>query len=161
CTARTGSFDTSSGEAGGSIGVHIVRMPPDKSRVEYVGFGFGMYDPLGIHEFRKQSVITNVYTADHLYEFDKDGVHELPAKDLQQYKDSLKTDLGYLLRMRLNEPGMIFRYAGTDVVDLQQVDWVELTDSERKTVRIAVDRNKHLPIRTITFSRDPVTGIRI
>jgi hypothetical protein len=161
CTARSGSFDTISGEAGGSIEVHILRMPPDKSRVEYLGHGFGMSDPLGIHEFRAQSVITNVYTADHLWEFDKDGVHELHGKEFQQYQDSFKTELNYILRARLNEPGMIFRYAGSDVVDLQQVDWVEVTDPERRTVRIAVDRNKHLPIRTLTFSRDPITGIRI
>ena len=36
---------------------------------------------------------------------------------------------------------MIFRYAGPDIVDLKEADWVELVDSDNRTIRIAHSRS--------------------
>ena len=66
-----------------------------------------------------------------------------------------------VLRYRLDEEGLAFRYQGSDVVDLKQVDWVELVDRERTSMRIALDRNTRLPIRAVIVSRDPLTRQRI
>jgi hypothetical protein len=52
---------------------------------------------------------------------------------------------------------MIFRYGGPDVVDLKEADWVELVDSENRTVRIAIARSTHLPIRKVVVVRDPLS----
>jgi hypothetical protein len=55
---------------------------------------------------------------------------------------------------------MIFRYAGADVVDLHQSDWVELVDSDNRTIRIAFDQASHLPLRKIIELRDPETSLK-
>ncbi len=39
---------------------------------------------------------------------------------------------------------MILRYGGPDVVDLKQADWVELVDSDNRTIRIAF-AEQHAP----------------
>ena len=52
--------------------------------------------------------------------------------------EQAKRDINNLLRVRLKEPGMTIRYAGTDVVDLRTVDWVEITDAQERTFRLAV-----------------------
>jgi hypothetical protein len=54
---------------------------------------------------------------------------------------------------------MEIRYAGQDVVDLKQVDWVELIDPDNRTIRIAFDRATHWPIRETIESRDEKTRV--
>jgi len=55
---------------------------------------------------------------------------------------------------------MIFRYAGPDVVELKEADWVELVDSDNRTIRIAFARDTHLPIQKVVEIRDPKTQMR-
>ncbi|MCL6482192.1 MAG: outer membrane lipoprotein-sorting protein, partial [Firmicutes bacterium] len=79
-----------------------------------------------------------------------------------RYRRNLRKDvLEYVFRYRLDEEGLAFRYQGSDVVDLKQVDWVELVDRERTSMRIALDRRTHLPIRVVIVSRDPHSRQRI
>ena len=66
-----------------------------------------------------------------------------------------------ILRYRLNEDGMMLRYDGNDIVDLKEVDWVEITDSERHDMRLAIDKKSHLPVRFSILTRDSVTNIRV
>jgi hypothetical protein len=40
-------------------------------------------------------------------------------------------------------------------VDLKQADWVEMVDSDNRTIRIAFAENTHLPIRKTVETRDP------
>jgi hypothetical protein len=42
-------------------------------------------------------------------------------------------------------------------VDLKEADWVEVGDHGR-TLRIAVGRGDHLPLRSLLLQRDPKTG---
>ena len=85
---------------------------------------------------------------------DRGGVSEASEVDIAQFQDDVRKDIDNILRHRLKEPGMVFRYGGPDVVDLKEADWVELVDSEDRTVRIAVARSTHLPIRKVVVSRD-------
>jgi len=39
-------------------------------------------------------------------------------------------------------------------VDLKQVDWVELIDSQERKFRVAVDRSTHLLIRSSVTTKD-------
>ena len=55
---------------------------------------------------------------------------------------------------------MIFRYGGPDVVDYQEADWVEMVDSDNRTIRIAIARDTHLPIRKTVDTRDANTRMR-
>ena len=140
CTGRYALFQHS-GDIGGYLQIREYREMPDKSRVEY--------DP--------KALIVNVYAGNQGWSLDRGGVSEVPAADLADYQEQLKMQMGYVMRNRMNESGLFFRYGGRDVVDLKEADWVEVGDHGR-TLRIAVGRGDHLPIRSLLLQRDPKTG---
>jgi outer membrane lipoprotein-sorting protein len=137
CTAKFAGFERS-GAIGGMGDVHVLRQMPDKNRTEY----------------DKRGDIVTVYTGNQGWTLDRSGVEELPASDIAAYQEQLKNDANFILRYRLDEPGLILRYGGTEVVDLKQVDWVEVGDPDGRNVRIAVGRSSHLPVRFVVNSRD-------
>ena len=140
CTGRFAQFQHS-GEVGGYIEVREYREMPDKNRVEY--------DP--------KATIIDLYAGDKGWTLDRSGVDEIPAADMADYLEQLKMQMGYLLRNRLNDASLYFRYGGTDVVDLKEADWAEI-GAQGRTLRIAVGRSDHLPIRAVLQQRDPKTG---
>ena len=140
CTGRFAQFQHS-GEIGGYIELREYREMPDKNRVEY--------DP--------KALIVDLYAGDKGWTLDRSGVSELPAADMTDYHEQLKMQMGYVLRNRMNDRGLFFRYGGSDVVDLKEADWVEIGEQGRN-LRIAVGRSDHLPIRSVLLQRDPKTG---
>jgi len=105
-------------------------------------------------DYSKKGVIINLYVGDKGWTLDKGGVSELSAASIADFQEQTKKDINNLLRVRLKEPGMVFRYGGTDIVDLKTVDWVDITDSEQRNFRLAVDRTTHLLVRTIVTTPD-------
>jgi hypothetical protein len=144
CSGRYAEFEHSGG-LGGYLQVRQLWQTPDSSRTEYGNKGN----------------IADLYTDGHGWSLDRGGVSELPSKAVDDYQEQLKTAVNMVLRFRLNEPGIILRYGGTDVVDLKQVDWAEVADRAGHSVRIAIDRGTHLPVRSVVMTRDPDTGDRI
>ena len=104
--------------------------------------------------------IIEVYNGDKGWVLDRGGVSEAAESDVAHFEEGNKTDLDNILRQRIHEKGMIFRYAGTDVVDLKEAEWVELVDSENRTIRIAFATSTHLPIRKIVETRDPSSQLK-
>jgi hypothetical protein len=140
CTGRYAQFQHS-GEIGGYLLIHEYREMPDKSRIEY--------DP--------KALIVDLYAGDKGWTLDRSGVSDVPATDIADYQEQLRMQMGNVLRNRLNDRSLFFRYGGSDVVDLKEADWVEIGDQGR-TLRIAVGRNDHLPIRSVLLQRDPKSG---
>jgi hypothetical protein len=134
---RLGLFD-SNGRLAGYDRVYDYWKFPDKNRTEY----------------SKKRNIIDIYNGDKGWTLDKAGVEELPATRTENFVTGLKEDINHLCRYRLKEEGMIFRYVGSDVLDLRQVDWVELVDRERRTYRIAIPRSDSLPARAQYITRD-------
>ena len=141
CTGRFAQFQHS-GEIGGYIQVREYREMPAKSRVEY--------DPKGM--------IIDLYAGDKGWTLDRSGVSDLPAEAMADYQELLKMQMANVLRNRINDGSLFFRYGGSDVVDLKEADWAEIGDSEGHTLRIAVGRSDHLPVRSVLLKRDPKTG---
>jgi hypothetical protein len=144
CAGRQAQFEHT-GELGGYLQVRVLWQAPDSSRVESGNKGN----------------IADLYAGGHGWSLDRGGVSELPAGAVADYQEQLKTAVNMVLRFRLNEDGIILRYAGTDIVDLKQVDWTEVADRAGHSVRIAIDRKTHLPVRSVVVTRDPDTGNRI
>jgi len=140
CTGRFAQFQHS-GEIGGYLQIREYREMPDKNRIEY--------DP--------KAIIVNIYAGDKGWTLDRSGVSEVPAADIADYQEQLKMQMGNVLRNRLNDRSLFFRYGGSDVVDLKEADWAEIGD-QGHTLRIAVGRSDHLPIRSVLQQRDPKTG---
>ena len=117
---------------------------PDKNRTSY----------------SKKHNIVDVYNGNQGWTLDKGGVQEAAAAAVEDFQEQVKKDLDNLLRFRLKEEGMIFRYGGSDIVDLKQVEWVEIVDRDRRTFRLALDRDMHLPVRMVVITRNPTTRER-
>lgn len=142
CTGTIGQFDHSGSVTG--FGRFIdYSIPPDKERQE---------------NLPKRNII-EVYNGKQGWVLDRGGVSEAPASDLAQFQEDNLKDIDNILRHRIHEPGMIFRYAGPDIVQLKQADWVELVDSDNRTIRIAFDQSTHLPIQETVEMRDPKTQL--
>jgi len=143
CTGRLGGFDHS-GELTGFDHFIDYEVPPDKERQE---------------NLPKRNII-EVHNGDKGWDLDRGGVSEAPQVDLIDFVEDNKKDLFNILHYRIHEPGMVFRYGGPDIVDLKQVDWVELVDSDNRTIRIAIATATHLPVRKIVDTRDPRTRMK-
>jgi hypothetical protein len=138
CTGRIGQFDHS-GEVTGFGKFIDYSQPPFKERQE---------------NLPKKNII-EVYNGDKGWDLDRGGVSVAPKADVTDFKEQVQKDLDYILRKRSHEPGMVLRYGGPDIVDLKQAQWVEMVDSDNRTIRIAFADNTHLPIRKSVETRDP------
>ena len=143
CTARLSQFGHS-GDLTGYVYIRDLWQLPDKNRTEY----------------SKKSNIIDVINGEGGWTLDKGGVTEMPVTQLTDFQEQIKRDYENLLRYRLNEEGMIFRYAGSDMIDLKQVDWAEVVDRERRTFRLGIDRKTFLPVRVLVITRNPQTRER-
>jgi len=144
CTGRIGTFDHS-GQLTGFGQFIDYTIPPWKERQE---------------NLPKRNII-EVYNGDQGWELDRGGVSNAPQVDLAAFQATVKKDLDNILRHRIHEPDMTFRYGGTDVIDGWQADWVELIDGENRTIRIAFQTSTHLPVRKTSDNNDPKTHLRM
>jgi len=142
CVGRLAQFGPFTGELGADAPFHEFRMPPDKLRRE-VG--------------KKQNII-DVYNGNQGWSIDKGGVEDGNAVAIASFQAGLKMSFDVLIRSRLAESGMYFHYGGDDVVDLRQVDWVQLEDTDGHMYRIAVEKSTHLPVRFVITTRNPRTN---
>ena len=143
CNARLSQFGNNGDLSGYEVITDFWKLP-DKNRTEY---------------FKKKNII-ELFNGNQGWTMDRGGVQEQPESAVEDFQEQIKGDLDNLLRFRLQEEGMTFRFGGSDVVDLRQVDWVEIVDRDRRTFRIAIDRLLHLPVRCIVITRNPATRER-
>ncbi len=149
------------GEPTGNIEFAHYRRYPDKDRTEYIGKGRNtiLASLIGLDglDFARGGIIITLYNGDHGWTFDRSGVSELPDTAISDFQEQVKRNVDNLLRLRLKEPGLAIRFGGNDTVDLKQVDWVEVTDSQERKFRLAVDRSTHLLIRSVVITKDEET----
>jgi len=158
CKGTIAQFE-SSGAIGGYVQARVLRDLPDKTRTE-MDTTVPITDIYGIPVNKKGRHIVVLYNGDGGWVLGGDGVSDLASEQIDAYQEQLKTDLNMILRYRLSEDGLVLRYGGSDIVDVKQVDWVEVTDREHHDLRAAIDRKTHLPVRVEVTVRDPETGER-
>lgn len=164
---RTGRYTTfeHNGESRGTVRITDMVKLPDKERIEY---NFKMYYGVDVpiplifvdipYPMSKSKSSFEVRNGDSGWILGSGGVIPLEADALAKVRLQRKKDINLLFRARLNEPEMVLRYTGQDVVDLKFVDWVEASDADRFVTRIAIDHSTHLPVRAIFLFRDSETG---
>jgi hypothetical protein len=143
CEGRLSQFGHA-GELNGFEKFVDYTIPPFKDRTE---------------NLPKRNIIT-VMNGDKGWTLDRGGVSDASGADVAHFEEDTKKDLDYILRTRIKEPNMIFRYGGPDIVDLKEADWVELVDSDNRTIKIAFARASHLPLRKIVDTRDSNTRMK-
>ena len=155
CTGHAAAFEHS-GEAGEPAEFKDLWLMPDKDRKELEAHGVNTLTMIfGIPG--KAGYTIDVYAGNQGWTMDRSGVTDQSAESIADFQDQLHNSMNYVLRHRLNEEGMMFRYAGVDIVDLKPVDWVELVDSTNRVMRLAIEQSTHLPLQFVVTTRDPET----
>lgn len=158
CSGRLAQFEHSGNLAGYTMFQNSWSFP-DTNRTEYIVKG----SKLGVLSVFVGSIpikggrIVQLYSGDRGWTLDRSGVSELPAGAVAQFQEQLKRSVDNLLRYRLHEQGLTFRYGGLDLIDMLPVDWVEITDSGERQFRLAVRRSNHLLARSVVTVPDQTT----
>jgi len=101
-----------------------------------------------------------LFSGGNAYEITYLGARPVPDAALDRYRQSAYHDVFTILRLRLNEPGMLVISQGTDIFDNQPVEVVELIDSENRSVLVSFHMSTKLPLRQVFDRRDPKTRER-
>jgi len=88
------------------------------------------------------------------------GPTPLEKEQIRRHHDSVIHNIFYILRNRLNEPGLVFEARGTDVIDNMAVSVVDVIDSENRVVTVYIHQATKLPVRQDWVWRDPDTHER-
>jgi hypothetical protein len=87
------------------------------------------------------------------------GARPLDPERMMRYRESVRRDIFYFLRYRLDEPGMYFYHRGSEIMDNTPTDAVEVTDSNSDAMTFFLRRSDHLPVQQIYLRRDPKTRV--
>jgi hypothetical protein len=163
CDGRTAQFGT----AGTLMGFTLYRdiwMLPDKNRVEYISKGehnfLGAIMGTDALYLTHGGAIISVFSGNEGWSLDKSGVSDQPEDLIKEFNEQLKTNMNNMLRRRIHEPGMDVEYAGSDIIDLKEAEWIEFTDSDHRNMRLGIDKYSRLPVRWVVVTRDPDTRDR-
>jgi hypothetical protein len=143
CEGRRAQFGHN-GETSGFVQAKTFWSYPNKLRID----------------FGKKGNIVDLFVGDEGWTLDRGGVSEEPATSVSDFAAALMRNVDYLLRVRLNEPGLLLRYGGSGIAELREVEWVEVTDTQERTMRIAMDKSSHLLVRAVVTSPDEETRER-
>jgi hypothetical protein len=149
CEGRVAQLDRN-GSLEGFNNIRSYWRYPDKNRTEYEvkstkgGFFAVLVGSLPI----KGGTFIQLFNGDKGWTMDKSGVNEADATVVAAFQSVVKRQIRHLLLDRVNEEGVYLRYAGIGVADLRQVEWVEISDQDGQTVRLALEHGTHLPLRT-------------
>ncbi len=84
------------------------------------------------------------------------GAEALPKDRIEQFRDVLLTDVFYMLRARMDEPGIGLFGKGADVVENQPVEIVDIYDSENRSTTVWIHSSTWLPVRQLVKRWDPL-----
>lgn len=115
---------------------------------------------LGVREreaFGKKEDSAVLFVEGQGYDVTFRGARPLPDDVIERFRETTLRNIFYILRERLGEPGLILEGRGSDVVENQPVDIVDITDADNRTVTVYLNQSTHLPARQQTNRRDPKT----
>lgn len=85
------------------------------------------------------------------------GARPIPDESWDRYQRDTESDILYILRVRHDEPGLIFDYIGSDVYLSAHVEVLDITDAQNRVVRVYFDHNTLYPVRETFSWLDPST----
>jgi hypothetical protein len=88
------------------------------------------------------------------------GAKKLAADRVETFQMTTLHDIFYILRARLDEPGMAFESQGREVVENQPVETVEIYDPENRNVTAWFHQSTLLPVRQRFRRWDPLVNVR-
>jgi hypothetical protein len=83
------------------------------------------------------------------------GARLLEPKRIENWRDGTLRNIFYILRQRLDEPGMDFYSRGSDLFENLPVEIVDITDADGLTVSVYFSSSSKLPVRQTLKRRNP------
>jgi hypothetical protein len=115
---------------------------------------------LGLRErevLGKKQDYSYLFLPDQAFDVTYRGARPLPDESWQRSVRITEDDILYILKVRHDEPGMLYDYIGSDVYLSTHCEVVDLTDAQSRTVRVFFDHNTLLPIHQSFTWMDPDT----
>jgi hypothetical protein len=104
--------------------------------------------------FGKDESYGVLFNENGAWEINFRGARPLDQKRIDTFRDGTLRNVFYILRQRLNEPGMDFFSRGGDLYDNRPVEIVDITDSEGLTTTVYFSSLDKLPVRQIFKRRN-------
>jgi hypothetical protein len=111
--------------------------------------------------FGKEEDSVVLFLPENAYQITYRGARPLQTQRYQRYLDSARRNIFYILRHRINEPGMVFESKGSTVWQNTPVDIVDIIDADNNAVTVYFHKSTKLPVRQEFIRRDPKTKERI
>jgi len=97
--------------------------------------------------FGKEEYMSVLFREDGAWEITYRGARPLEDERFANYQDSTLHNVLYILRQRLDEPGLSFYAQDSDFFEHRPVNIVDITDAQDRTVTVYFDQSSKLPVR--------------
>jgi len=97
--------------------------------------------------FGKDEYMSTLFREDGAWEITYRGAQPIQDERYATYQDSMLHNILYILRQRLNEPGISFYAQDSDFFEHRPVNIVDITDALDRTVTVFFDQSSKLPVR--------------
>jgi len=84
------------------------------------------------------------------------GAEAVTRENLDKFRETLLTDIFYILRARVDEPNTTFFSNGSDVIDNQPTEIVDYYDADNRSVKVWINSTTWLPVRQLVKRWDPL-----
>jgi hypothetical protein len=123
-------------------------VPVDADKTDTV-VGQQEYQGLG-----KEEGFYVVFREEGAWEVTYRGPTRIDKDQIDRHKDTVLHNFLYMARQRLNEPGMIFDYKGSDVIENTPVETVDIVDAKNRVVTVYFHPTTKLPVRQLYVWRN-------
>jgi hypothetical protein len=96
---------------------------------------------------RDQDAGILIFTEDKAWDINFHGAYPMDAERFKGYQESTLRNIFYILRQRLQEPGLEFYSQGADMIERVPVEVVDITDASGATVTVSFSQFDKLPVR--------------
>jgi len=96
-----------------------------------------------------------LFTPEGAWQLTYRGALPLTDKRYQNYTDTTRRNIFYILRCRLSEPGLEYYSMGSDRYENIPVEIVDITDAAGQTVTVYFNQFDKLPVRQVSKRRNP------
>jgi len=109
-------------------------------------------------EIGKKRNIVYVNNGNEGWELDRQGVRDQTPEQVQEYQESNRRALDYMLRFRVGRERIQLYYLGTSFADNRRVHVLELVDEGGESLKVLADERTYLPLQTQYRQRDALSG---
>lgn len=95
----------------------------------------------------KEEAFFRVFREEGGWEVTYRGPTDLEKDQVSRYHDSTLHNIFYILRNRLKEPGLVFEYKGTDVIENTPMNIADIIDAHNRVVTAYFHPATKLPLR--------------